>query len=118
MTVSEVDPATATAVFELNMGAPNTRVQTITYRAYREREADIDIPAEPAVARAAEGAYRSESGTNGRSSGPMYSAVGRISLLSASCSMTCAAQPARRAITNTGVNNRCSMPSWWNTTAL
>ena len=40
--VSEVDPS-GTAVLELNMSAPAKGV-TFTYRAYRERETDIEIP--------------------------------------------------------------------------
>ena len=47
---------------------------------------------------------RFASGTNGRSSGPVYSALGRMILPSSRCSMTWAAQPAVRAITNSGVN--------------
>ena len=41
--VSEVD-SFGTAVLELNMFHASTHTETYTYRAYREREADIDIP--------------------------------------------------------------------------
>jgi hypothetical protein len=40
--VSEVDPATNTALFELHMSKGNATART--YRAYREREADVSIP--------------------------------------------------------------------------
>ena len=41
--------------------------------------------------------YRRSSATNARGSGPIYSAAGRINLLSARCSITCAHQPLVRA---------------------
>ena len=46
VTVSEVDPATdpPTVVFALNMARRAPAAETVTYRAYREREADIDVP--------------------------------------------------------------------------
>ena len=46
VTVGEVDPATdpPTVVFALNMARRGRSTETLTYRAYREREADIDVP--------------------------------------------------------------------------
>ena len=55
-------------------------------------------------------AQRSSIGTTGRSSGPMYSADGRINRLSVRCSNTCAAHPAVRANTNSGVNIAVGIP--------
>ena len=48
-------------------------------------------------------ASRSSSGTHVCRSGPTYREPGRITLLSAYCSRTCAVQPAIRAAANTGV---------------
>ena len=46
-------------------------------------------------------------------SGPMYSARGRISLLFAYCSSTCAVQPEIRLTAKIGVNRSMGMPSAW-----
>ena len=44
LAVSEVDPGTGTALFELNMDAPHSTDLVRTYRVYREPEADVEIP--------------------------------------------------------------------------
>src|SRR5947209_2809830 len=49
-------------------------------------------------------------GSYGRSAGPTYSELGRISRLSPCCSITCAAQPTTRLIAKIGVNSPVSMP--------
>ncbi len=55
-------------------------------------------------------AHRSLSVTQVRSRSPMYSLSGRISRLSACCSMTWAVHPAIRLTENTGVNSSVGMP--------
>src|SRR5882724_27445 len=52
-------------------------------------------------------------GTNGRGSGPMYSAVGRISRLLPRCSIMWADHPDVRAITKSGVNIGVGTPQKW-----
>src|SRR5262245_51396842 len=47
---------------------------------------------------------RCSTDTNARGDGPVYSAVGRMSLRLLRCSRMCAAQPAMRAKTKIGVN--------------
>ena len=53
---------------------------------------------------------RSASGAHVRRPGPVYSAPGRMSLLSARCSNTCADQPVMREHTKIGVNRYVGMP--------
>ena len=60
---------------------------------------------------------RSDSPTQVRSPGPVYSAPGRMSLLSARCSNTCADQPVMREHTKIGVNRYVGMPMKWYTPA-
>ena len=55
--------------------------------------------------------HRASIGTHVRPYSPMYSLSGRISRLSACCSMTCAVQPAIREMANTGVNRSVGIPS-------
>jgi hypothetical protein len=57
-------------------------------------------------------------GMKGRGSGPMYSAVGRISRLSPRCSMMCADHPEVREITKIGVNIGVGIPQKWKAAAL
>ena len=54
--------------------------------------------------------YRAESGGTGRCSGPVYQESGRISRLSAPCSITCADQPVMRDATKIGVKSGISKP--------
>ena len=49
-------------------------------------------------------------GINSKSSGPVYSALGRIILLLILCSITCADQPVVLAITNIGVKKDVGIP--------
>ena len=56
------------------------------------------------------GGQRSAIATNARTGSPMYSLSGRMSRLSACCSMTCAVQPAIRLTAKTGVNRSVGMP--------
>lgn len=53
---------------------------------------------------------RSEISTHSAVSGPTYSAEGRIIRFLARCSLTCAAHPVTRDITNIGVNNLVGIP--------
>ena len=57
--------------------------------------------------------HRSPIGTHRWSVRPMYSLSGRMSRLSACCSMTWAVQPDIREMANTGVNRSVGMPSAW-----
>lgn len=50
------------------------------------------------------------SGTYSRSVGPVYSALGRMSLLFSYCSRMCAVQPAMRLKAKMGVKNSSGMP--------
>jgi hypothetical protein len=47
----------------------------------------------------------------------MYTEAGRITLLSAYCSRTCAVQPAMRAAAKIGVIRSVGIPSTWYTLA-
>ena len=67
-------------------------------------------PGAPRAAAAGRPAHRSLSVTQVRSRSPMYSLSGRISRLSACCSMTWAVHPAIRLTENTGVNRSVGMP--------
>jgi len=62
--------------------------------------------------------YRCSIVTNGLGSGPIYSAVGRISRLFPRCSMICADQPEVRAMTKIGVNIGVGIPQKWYAAAL
>ena len=44
LAVSEVDPESGTALFEMNMDAPHSTDQVRTYRVYREPETNVPIP--------------------------------------------------------------------------
>ena len=69
-------------------------------------------PAQPQVGRFRPYLYRFSTATYFTGySGPMYSARGRISRLSSSCSMTCAAQPEILLTAKIGVNKSRSIPS-------
>src|SRR5712691_1444144 len=57
--------------------------------------------------------HRCSIGTNGRGSGPIYSAVGRISRLLPRCSIIWADHPDVRAITKSGVNIGVGTPQKW-----
>lgn len=54
--------------------------------------------------------YRADNGGTGRCSGPVYQESGRISRLSAPCSITCADQPVMRDATKIGVKSGISKP--------
>ena len=53
------------------------------------------------------------SGTHACNPGPVYSAAGRMSLLSARCSKTCADQPVMREHTKMGVKRWVGIPMKW-----
>jgi hypothetical protein len=77
----------------------------------REREAP-PVPGGTGGARAGAAVrrQRAESGGTGRCSRPVYQESGRISRLSAACSITCAAQPVMREETKIGVKRGMSKP--------
>ena len=113
--LSFYDPA------EAAIDAPNERrkaaqlvaqLPTIVARHHRLRSGEDPVQPDPSLGYAESflTMLRGEATGYSRGSGPTYSAPGRMILLSACCSRTCAAWPATRLHSKSGVKRSVGMP--------